>query len=172
LAHSSFLKLTILFLLGLLLLSAGFASYSELRLVQMLRNTNLCTGTTGIQWSDFLQPDGKEDRLILGLIFLRNGKPYSSLLRRPGFVGGLIRVLIESLQKSSASHPNSPFIGLHLVPCLLAFSAIFDALMLEGESSFRPISVVVACLAAVIAWENAWTFLTTAKKEILTGDPL
>ena len=176
-AHGRLLKLTVLSLLGLLLLYAGFAAYSELRLIRLLRTPISAEEPLEYDGHIFYGPtekkiyeeDVKRAWLYPWAHLLEEWQAWLILSAASGFLGGFIRVVVEVVKNSSVSHPNSPFIGLLLGPCLLAFSAIFDALMLEGESAFRPISVVVACLAAGIAWENAWGFLTTTAKKKFDG---
>jgi hypothetical protein len=168
------LRAIILFLLGLLFLYAGFASYSELRLIRLLKTPISAEESLEYNGHVFYSPtekkiyeaDVKRARLYPWAHVLEEWQALLILSAAAGFLGGLIRFFVEFLSKSSVAHPNSPFIGLLLGPCLLIFSAIFDALMLEGESSFRLVSVVLVCLAAGIAWESAWKFVTaTAKKK-------
>jgi hypothetical protein len=171
------LKVTILFLLGLLFLYAGFASYSELRLIRLLRAPISAEEPLEYDGHLFHSPtekkiyeeDVKRARLYPWAHLLEEWQALLILSAAAGFLGGWTRFFVEFLSKSSVSHPNSPFIGLLLGPCLLIFSAIFDALMLEGESSFRLESVVLVCLAAGIAWESAWKFITAMAKKKFDG---
>jgi hypothetical protein len=77
-----------------LFLYAGFASYSELRLIRLLRAP--ISAEEPLEYDGYLfhsptekkiYEDVKRASSILGLIFLKNGKPYSSFLRRLAFLG-------------------------------------------------------------------------------------
>lgn len=159
-------KIVLLSIVALGSLYAGLASVSEVQLVRLLKKPApeeskpvTYDGRTFDSASDMeiYIRDHWRDQLFPWAHFLEEWHAIAIIAAAAGFIGGFVRQIIDIVRK--VPDPPSSGIGFLVGPMLVLASALYEALMMEGDLQFKPISVAALSALAGAFWENAWSYL-------------
>lgn len=84
-----------------------------------------------------------------------------------GFLGGLFRFVVDSLDPKRSPKIRRCLMGIGIGICLMAVAWASETLILEGEPRFRYETLAAVCFLAGIFVEEAWKVISIQAQKLL-----
>lgn len=165
------LKKVALFVLLIVLVYAGWAAFSELRLSALHSSKDLVRDEpvkvlvngkervfANAAVMKFHDAEEDRDRRFHWVGYLKDFEAALLLAAACGYAGGFVRYLMES-KTTKPRHEKDPFIGMILALVLVAIGREAIEWTSDGNTHVKPEVILGASLIAGIGWEKTWKII-------------
>jgi hypothetical protein len=169
------MRSAVIIVLALLAIYVGAAMYTEIRLAHALRSLVSEKDDPGTYEGHPFR--SKADMEIFISEEHRNKiSPWASALDEwqallilsacASFLGSVVLYFRHSLDKRRKAGGVYCLLGLAIGPCLMSVAWVSEALILEGESRFRPEMMAAVCFLAGIFVKESWDYVSALAGKI------